>query len=310
MKIVIPKNLREKTMRLYWESGEKWIQSLPEIIKKCEKIYEISIHGVYQNAYAGLVLKASRNKHKEDVVLKICHPQWWIHYEKEALRVFNGQWVAHLLGIDEDTNSLIIQHVTPWDMLNSLSDEKEATRIAWGLIVKMRDSDPQTKYVFPKVTDWIKVLEDPKTECIPEKLRKAATSICHDLYESCENIQLIHGDFHHENILFDEQKWWIAIDPLGVISDPVHNVGQYFMSYGKLCKKEVSVSLFEELGISFSETLWCDIRRIYWWAFVQWLITTGRRIKGGDTTILKELSWAEMLYALYQESLCADPSSH
>ncbi|MDA1056865.1 MAG: fructosamine kinase family protein [Proteobacteria bacterium] len=30
---------------------------------------------------------------------------------------------------------------------------------------------------------------------------------------------LLHGDLHHDNILFDEKRGWLAIDPKGVIGE-------------------------------------------------------------------------------------------
>ena len=38
---------------------------------------------------------------------------------------------------------------------------------------------------------------------------------------------LLHGDLHHENILFDEKIGWIAIDSKGLVGDPCLEVGRF-----------------------------------------------------------------------------------
>lgn len=38
---------------------------------------------------------------------------------------------------------------------------------------------------------------------------------------------LLHGDLHHENILWDERSGWLAIDPKGVLGAPCLEVGRF-----------------------------------------------------------------------------------
>ncbi len=38
---------------------------------------------------------------------------------------------------------------------------------------------------------------------------------------------LLHGDFHHYNILAAERQPWLAIDPKGVVGDPAYETGAF-----------------------------------------------------------------------------------
>ena len=38
---------------------------------------------------------------------------------------------------------------------------------------------------------------------------------------------LLHGDLHHQNILFNENKGWKAIDPKGIIGVPVMELARF-----------------------------------------------------------------------------------
>ena len=42
---------------------------------------------------------------------------------------------------------------------------------------------------------------------------------------------VLHGDLHHENMLFDAQAGWIVIDPKGVIGKPCLEMGRYLLNY-------------------------------------------------------------------------------
>ena len=42
---------------------------------------------------------------------------------------------------------------------------------------------------------------------------------------------LLHGDLHHENILLDEERGWLAIDPKGVMGPKVMECGRYLHNF-------------------------------------------------------------------------------
>src|SRR5207244_1723119 len=46
-----------------------------------------------------------------------------------------------------------------------------------------------------------------------------------DLCGSQRHRQLLHGDLHHYNVLFDARRGWLAIDPKGVVGELEYEVG-------------------------------------------------------------------------------------
>ena len=53
----------------------------------------------------------------------------------------------------------------------------------------------------------------------------AAIVALNQLKEPCE--VMLHGDLHHENILLDEQRGWLAIDPKGVIGPRAYQPARF-----------------------------------------------------------------------------------
>ena len=81
---------------------------------------------------------------------------------------------------------------------------------------------------------------------------------------------VLHGDLHHENILSDEERGWVGIDPKGVIGEPAYEVGALLRNIKpsllhegnlqQICDRRVAI-LAEELGF--------ERERIIGWGFAQ-----------------------------------------
>jgi streptomycin 6-kinase len=41
---------------------------------------------------------------------------------------------------------------------------------------------------------------------------------------------LLHGDFHHDNVLSAERAPWLAIDPKGMLGDPGYEIGPFLLN--------------------------------------------------------------------------------
>jgi len=60
-----------------------------------------------------------------------------------------------------------------------------------------------------------------------------AKEICLSITRSYSRRVLLHGDFHHDNILLSSNGEYIIIDPKGVIGDPVFDVPRFILNeYG------------------------------------------------------------------------------
>lgn len=55
-----------------------------------------------------------------------------------------------------------------------------------------------------------------------------AAELARALLDGANNAMPLHGDLHHENILADADGTWCAIDPHGLIGDPVYDLANFF----------------------------------------------------------------------------------
>ena len=81
--------------------------------------------------------------------------------------------------------------------------------------------DLDLSHPFPTLADWCGALDD-RDSPIPEDIRARATDCFAELDATKECQFLLHGDFHHFNVLRATRDDWLVIDPRGVLGDPAY----------------------------------------------------------------------------------------
>src|SRR5262249_2677751 len=59
--------------------------------------------------------------------------------------------------------------------------------------------------------------QSTRADRLPSEIVGEAQGIFLDLCRSQTKRVLLHGDLHHDNVLYDEQLGWLSIDPKGVL---------------------------------------------------------------------------------------------
>jgi streptomycin 6-kinase len=181
------------------------------------------------------------------VVLKIGVPRDELVSEMAALRLFNGEGACRLIDCDEDKGFLLLERLRPGVMLSTLEDDEEATRIAaevmksiWRtlksdrLLSDMREQAPALQN-FILLSDWfdglkrLRAMFNGGTGPLDEKLVGRVEACTKDFFTENHMPVLLHGDFHHYNILSSE-RGWLVIDPKGVIGPAGYEVGPFMVN--------------------------------------------------------------------------------
>lgn len=176
------------------------------------------------------------------VVLKIGVPRDELTSELAALRLFNGESACRLIEADEEKGFLLLERLFPGEMLVTLKDDEEATHIAAEVMKRIWrpgfDIPDAAKFI--KLSDWFDGLKElrkmfngrtgPLNEKIVDRVEKSVS----DLLAENQNPVLMHGDFHHYNVLSSE-RGWLIIDPKGVIGPACYEVGPLLINpWGEL----------------------------------------------------------------------------
>ena len=205
---------------------------------------------------------------QDEVVLKIGVPRDELTSEIAALRLFNGEGACKLIDADEGKGFLLLERLRPGVMLSTLEDDDAATRIAaevmkriWQPLdrvtlspegAKGLDHEQQrlfgrgerslrvTHDKFIQLKDWFDGLKrlremfNGRTGPLDEKLVARVERLTEDFFAENHMPVLMHGDFHHFNVLSSE-RGWLVIDPKGVIGPACYEVGPLMMNpWGEL----------------------------------------------------------------------------
>lgn len=258
----------------FGEDGESLISNLPSLIDEASLRWQLrDVQPVPMLSY-NFVAFAKRGD--EDLVLKIGVPRDELTSEISALRLFHGEGACRLIDADEERGFLLLERLHPGEMLVTLKDDEEATRIAAEVMQKiwrpMESASPLAEnqnqasglQSFIQLSDWFEGLSglrsmfDGGTGPLTQKLVERAERSAKDFLIENHMPVLMHGDFHHFNILSSE-RGWLIIDPKGVIGPAGYEVGPLLINpwsdlinrkdYRGMTKRRIDI-LHERLGFA------------------------------------------------------------
>ncbi len=169
-------------------------------------------------------------------------------------------------------NLLLMEHagkVTLRDHLVSHGDQ-EATRIAAEVLTEYhRPSDAPAPTSLMPLSRYFKSLfekadADRRDNVVSPFIEAAA--LAETLIADQRDIKPLHGDLHHENIMFGP-RGWLIIDPAGLIGDAALDVANMFsnpLDRFDLTRNEARIA---SMAGVFAETLGRDVRTILRYAF-------------------------------------------
>lgn len=154
----------------------------------------------------------------DDAVLKVTPPgDDEADEEADALALWAGDGAARLLRRDRGRRALLAERARPGDDISGLPED-EATPIAVEVGLRLwRPAAAPFRWVGDHVPRWLD--NAARHELVP---------LARELYASLDvgRGTLVHGDFHHHNIL-RSARGWLAIDPKPMLGEPEYDVPSF-----------------------------------------------------------------------------------
>jgi streptomycin 6-kinase len=228
------------------------------------------------------VLREGARSEGSEVVLKMGVPNREFKSEMAALRLFNGEGACRLIEYDEEKYWMVLERLKPGVILATLEDDEEATQIAAEVMQKiwrplesasvavalwrhwLAENGKQVSGLqsFIRLSDWFDGLKRLRTRFnggtgpLNERLVDRVERSVKDFFAENHKPVLLHGDFHHFNIL-SSMRGWLIIDPKGVIGPACYEVGPLLINpwgdllgkkdYRRMTRRRIEV-LHERLG--------------------------------------------------------------
>lgn len=286
------------------EDGRAWLEQLPAILAKCEARWKIQTGAPFANLSFNYVAPAVSPDGGRAIV-KVCSPTGEYATEKAALRHFDGHGMARLLAYDDEGEALLLEYLWPGTLLRDVADDELATSYAAGVMRDLWRPAPHA-HNFPTVQKWGLGFERLRRRYgggagpFPPALLEEGETLYRQLCDSMAEPVLLHGDLHHDNILAAERAPWLAIDPKGVIGEPVYETGALLRNpYPAILEQPQPGRILARRMAQLAEELGFDRQRVRDWAVAQAVLSSWWGIEDFDTVPREMIAIAELLAAIH-----------
>lgn len=284
----------EITVKLIWggrAAGIEWLRRLPEILDECCARWHITLHPDVPELNYNLVLFGTTPEHGP-VVIKTSPPHEEVLAEIEGLRASQGPGVVRLIDADPGVSIMLLERVTPGTMLRNLTDngtmsDHAATTIAAAAMKTYWHQVPDSPDLIP-LDRWFKALyayrdKHPEGDgAIPGDLVTLAIRHADDLLSTEREKVTLHGDLHHQNILWDRAKGWTIIDPKGLIGERGYDSATWMRNPRGLETWPDVREVIDNRLDTFSALLQIDRFRLWQWTIVHAVLSVCWTMEEGN----------------------------
>lgn len=166
-------------------------------------------------------------QHGAPVALKIVRNRGDEWRSGEVIHAFGARGVVRVLAYMD--GAMLLERINPGRQLVELTrrgSDVEATEIIGDVIAAMSPTVPPAWC--PHAADWGRAFDwyrERGTSEIPPHVVDTAAAAYDELCATQGPTRLLHGDLHHYNVLEDEGRGWLAIDPKGVVAEAEFEIG-------------------------------------------------------------------------------------
>lgn len=265
----LPAEFVHNIEKYFTEEGKAWLPVLPSLLDQAAKRWELTLGEPF--LLSCNYVCAAKTADGRDVVLKVGVPNPELVSEIEALTLYDGRGAVRLIDSDAEKGLLLEERLQPGTMLLEVQDDAAATEIAAGVMRSLWRPVPQPNHLI-SLQGWFdngfRQLHQKfggGTGPLPPKIIETAEGLVADFFAENEPPVVLHGDFHHYNLLKSGEAWKV-IDPKGVIGPRGYEVGPLlFNPSGDLLYGSDARKIIERRFAILSEQLGMERSRIRGW---------------------------------------------
>lgn len=297
----IPEAYTRHTIEAFGSDGARWLDSLPALAAACARRWDLRLGAGPMALSFHYVLPAWQGD-GTPVVLKLFPPgSDELQPQAEALRRMNGNGVVRLLEADIERGALLLERAEPGTSLETMDDDDLATSIlaaTVGTIWRPVEED----HPFPTIAGWFEGFARHRAEYggsgpLSPSLFERGERLYSELLESAPQETLLHGDFHHGNVLAAQRCPWLVIDPKGVVGESVHDTAALLRNNGPLAASHPGRLLERRVDI-LHDRLGFDRDRILAWGIAQNVLSAVWSAEAGGTGWEETMAVVEVLSRL------------
>lgn len=280
------------------QARAQWRADLPRLIEEISANWRLTVEPPFPALSWNYAAPASRDG--EQFALKVCLPDYPYRSEAAALALYDGDGAVQLIEVDHARRAMLLERAIPGESIISLPDE-ESTRIAAETMRKLwRPAPPGGP--FETLEGWFKGFAKHRQRFggsgpIDPSLFDRGERLFADLLASQDERVVLHGDFHHENLL-SSRRGWLAIDSKGVIGEPAYEPANWIRNPRGIQQRPNLREVVARRVDQFAEILEIDRARIRDWAIAQLMLSACWFLEDDSLGWRSDVAIAELLLDL------------
>jgi streptomycin 6-kinase len=278
--------------------AEAWLAGLPDLLQQAAARWRLKIGEPFLLSY-NYVCAATRAD-GTPAVLKIGVPNRELTSEINTLRVYAGQGACRLYEADPEKGMLLLERLLPGAMLVTLEDDDRATGIAADVLKQTHRPVPR-ETGFLSLRRWFGELKNVRTLFnggsgpFPEKTFSMVEALIEQLFAEAGPEVLLHGDFHHYNILQSE-RGWLVIDPKGVAGPAEYDPGPLLTNpYTYMPEEPEAIRRTQRRIAILAERAGFEPQRLRAWGICHCVLSSYWDMQPDGTGGEEARQWAEIL---------------
>lgn len=185
-------------------------------------------------SYSANLVFICHSKSFGKTVLKIGNPSSReVFTEFHTLNQYNGKRFCRVFDADIEKGIILEECVQPGNPLREENSLDKRLSVFCSLYNGLHIASTSAE-IYPTYVEWVCRITEymSKRQDFVELYfhMKKAKEICLSISSSYSQNLLLHGDFHHDNILLGNDGVYKIIDPKGVIGDPVFDVPRFILN--------------------------------------------------------------------------------
>ncbi|HEY5836690.1 aminoglycoside phosphotransferase family protein [Streptomyces sp.] len=224
-----PERLARTVAAWEGEAGRVWLAELPGRVAGHLEQWELTPERVFAQGGQISMIVLVRTADGTPAVLKVGMVTRETAHEHAALAHWDGRGAVRLLAADPERGALLLERLHADVSLRSLAEPKamlEASAVLQRLWVPPAPGHPFTT-VADHTGDLAGVLRERREQpwaadarqLVDEALARSA-----DLVADSTETVLLHGEYHHGNVLAGERAAWLAIDPKPLVGERAYDL--------------------------------------------------------------------------------------
>ena len=214
--------------------GSDFYNKLPGLLALYSQKWHLNAISLIPSYSAGLVFTCL-SEERGPSILKLEDPNYpdFTAYAWHTLLEYGGKGFCKPYEADLEKGVLLIERILPGIALREEKALDKRLSVFIDLYKKLHRV-PSGMYLYPSYRDWVVGVTDKMKD--REDCRELygymakAKAIFLSVEAEYKKQVLLHGDFHHDNILLGNDGHYVLIDPKGVLGHPVFDLPRFILN--------------------------------------------------------------------------------